>query len=172
MAIQYSWNLDPNVHWNATGERIVGNQCFQCASCGPPAGFRCVPIMQINTGLPLGYHRVHNSENVLYIECQQNSKHRSLPQILTSVAHTLFSGSWRKRYYHIHSAFIQHEFIDNYILILRAMSASQETCKPFVLCSVLLWSGNSCSSYGITLLQKGQSHDYSRRKEVNPDEYG
>ena len=25
--IQCAWNLDPSVHWNATGERIVGSQC-------------------------------------------------------------------------------------------------------------------------------------------------
>ena len=33
VAIQCTWNLDPNVHWNATGERIVGSQC---ASSGLP----------------------------------------------------------------------------------------------------------------------------------------
>ena len=27
VAIQCAWNLDPIVHWNATGERIVGSQC-------------------------------------------------------------------------------------------------------------------------------------------------
>ena len=27
VAIQCAWNLDPSVHWNATGERIVGCQC-------------------------------------------------------------------------------------------------------------------------------------------------
>ena len=26
-AIQCAWNLDPSVHWNVTGERIVGSQC-------------------------------------------------------------------------------------------------------------------------------------------------
>ena len=27
VVIQCAWNLDPSVHWNATGERIVGSQC-------------------------------------------------------------------------------------------------------------------------------------------------
>ena len=27
VAIQCAWNLDPSVHWNTTGERIVGTQC-------------------------------------------------------------------------------------------------------------------------------------------------
>ena len=27
VAIQCAWNLDPSVHWNATGERNVGSQC-------------------------------------------------------------------------------------------------------------------------------------------------
>ena len=27
VAIQCAWNLDPSVHWNATGEIIVGSQC-------------------------------------------------------------------------------------------------------------------------------------------------
>ena len=27
VAIQCVWNLDPSLHWNATGERIVGSQC-------------------------------------------------------------------------------------------------------------------------------------------------
>ena len=53
VAIQCAWNLDPSVHWNATGERIVGSQC---ASSGFPVVFQCVPIMQINTGSPLGHH--------------------------------------------------------------------------------------------------------------------
>ena len=32
--------------------------CFHCASSGLPVTIQCVPIMQINTGLPLGYHWV------------------------------------------------------------------------------------------------------------------
>ena len=38
VAIQCAWNLDPSVHWNATGEIIVGSQCvssvFQWSSSG------------------------------------------------------------------------------------------------------------------------------------------
>ena len=37
VAIQCAWNLDPSVHWNATGERIVGSQC---ASSGLPVAFQ------------------------------------------------------------------------------------------------------------------------------------
>ena len=91
---QCAWNLDPSVHWNATGEKNVGCQCassglpvaFQWSSsvfqlckltldrhwdttgCWhrpvwfqwhpsvlvAPVVFQCVPIMQINTGTPLG----------------------------------------------------------------------------------------------------------------------
>ena len=44
VAIQGAWNLDPSVHWDATGERIVGSQCvsivllvvFQWFSSGLP----------------------------------------------------------------------------------------------------------------------------------------
>ena len=44
VAIQCYWNLDPSVHWNATGERIVVSQCvssvlqvvFQWLSSGLP----------------------------------------------------------------------------------------------------------------------------------------
>ena len=34
VAIQCAWNLDPSVHWNATGERIVGSQCASISQCG------------------------------------------------------------------------------------------------------------------------------------------
>ena len=37
VAIQCAWNLDPSVHWNATGERIVDSQC---ASGGLPVAFQ------------------------------------------------------------------------------------------------------------------------------------
>ena len=44
VAIQCAWNLDPSIHWNATGERNVGSQCvssvlpvvFQWLSSGLP----------------------------------------------------------------------------------------------------------------------------------------
>ena len=37
VSIQCAWNLDPSVHWNATGERIVGSQC---ASSVLPVAFQ------------------------------------------------------------------------------------------------------------------------------------
>ena len=37
MAIQCAWNLDPSVHWNATGEGIVGSQY---ASSGLPVALQ------------------------------------------------------------------------------------------------------------------------------------
>ena len=40
VAIQWqssAWNLDPSVHWNATGERIIGSQCV---SSGLPVSFQ------------------------------------------------------------------------------------------------------------------------------------
>ena len=50
VAIQFDWNLDPSLHWKATGENIVGSQCV---SNVPPVILQCVTIMQIITGLPL-----------------------------------------------------------------------------------------------------------------------
>ena len=45
VAIQCAWNLDPSVHWNATGEIIVGSQCFSSVL---PVVFQwpssCVPV--------------------------------------------------------------------------------------------------------------------------------
>ena len=37
VAIQCAWNLDPSVHWNATGEMPV---CFQWSSSGLPVAFQ------------------------------------------------------------------------------------------------------------------------------------
>ena len=37
VAIQCAWNLDPSVHWNATGEMPV---CFQWSSSGFPVAFQ------------------------------------------------------------------------------------------------------------------------------------
>ena len=45
VAIQCAWNLDPSVHWNAIGERIVGSQC---ASSGVPVVFQW-----LSSGLPV-----------------------------------------------------------------------------------------------------------------------
>ena len=48
MAIQCAWNLDPSVHWNATGQKNVGSQCFQCASSGLPVAFQwCSSVFQL-----------------------------------------------------------------------------------------------------------------------------
>ena len=58
VAIQCARHLDPSVHWNATGERILVASVlpvvFQWSFSGFPVVFQCVPIMQINTGTPLG----------------------------------------------------------------------------------------------------------------------
>ena len=51
VAIQCAWNLDPSVYWNATGEINVGSQLISIVF---PVVFQCAPIMQINTGTPLG----------------------------------------------------------------------------------------------------------------------
>ena len=67
VAIQCTWNLDPSVHWNATGEMPV---CFQWSSSGFPVVFQCVPIMQINTGSPLGHHWVQASASVVPVASQ------------------------------------------------------------------------------------------------------
>ena len=45
VAIQCAWNLDPGVHWNVTGEIIVGSQC---ASNGLPVVFQW-----LSSGLPV-----------------------------------------------------------------------------------------------------------------------
>ena len=67
VAIQCAWNLDPSVHWNATGGMPV---CFQWSSSGFPVVFQCVPIMQINTGSPLGHHWVQASASVVPMASQ------------------------------------------------------------------------------------------------------
>ena len=67
VAIQCAWNLDPSVHWNATGEMPV---CFQWSSSGFPVVLQCVPIMQINTGSPLGHHWVQASASVVPVASQ------------------------------------------------------------------------------------------------------
>ena len=69
VAIQCAWQLDPSVHWNATGERnLVASVLpvvFWWSSSGFPMVFQCVPIMQINTGSPLGHHWVLASSSVV-----------------------------------------------------------------------------------------------------------
>ena len=76
VAIQCAWNLDPSVHWNATGEIIVGSQC---ASSGLPVVFQCVPIMKINTGSPLGHHWVLASASVVPVASQCTCGSSGLP---------------------------------------------------------------------------------------------
>ena len=119
VAIQCAWNLDPSVHWNATGEMPV---CFQWSSSGLPVAFQwsssvfqlckltldrhwdttgckhqpvwfqwhpsvlvapvvfqCVPIMQINTGLPLEHHWVLASASVAPVASQCTYGSSGLP---------------------------------------------------------------------------------------------
>ena len=68
VAIQCAWHLDPNVHWNATGEKMflasVLPVVFQWLSSG-------LPIMQINTGSPLGHHWVLASASVVPVASQR-----------------------------------------------------------------------------------------------------
>ena len=76
VAIQCAWNLDPSVHWNATGEMPV---CFQWSSSGFPVVFQCVPIMQINTGSPLEHHWVIASASVVPVAFQCTCGSSGLP---------------------------------------------------------------------------------------------
>ena len=76
VAIQCAWNLDPSVHWNATGEIPV---VFQWSSSGFPVVFQCVPIMQINTGSPLGHHWVQASASVVPVASQCTCGSSGLP---------------------------------------------------------------------------------------------
>ena len=76
VAIQCAWNLDPSVHWNATGELPV---CFQWSSSGFPVVFQCVPIMQINTGSPPGHHWVQASASVVPVASQCTCGSSGLP---------------------------------------------------------------------------------------------
>ena len=82
MAFQCTWTLDRSVHWNAIGERFVGNQlfpvCFQW-SIDLPMVFQCVPIMQINTGSPLGHHWVLASASVVPVASQCTCGSSGLP---------------------------------------------------------------------------------------------
>ena len=76
VAIQCAWNLDPSVLWNAIGEMPVA---FQWSSSGFPVVFQCVPIMQINTGSPLGHHWVQASASVLPVASQCTCGSSGLP---------------------------------------------------------------------------------------------
>ena len=83
VAIQCAWHLDPSVHWNATGERILVASVlpvvFQWSSSGFPVVFQCVPIMQINTGSPLGHHWVLASASVVPVAFQCTCGSSGLP---------------------------------------------------------------------------------------------
>ena len=83
VAFQCAWNLYPSVHWNATGEIILGASVlpvvFQWSSCGFPVVFQCVPIMQINTGSPLGHHWVLASASVVPVASQCTCGSSGLP---------------------------------------------------------------------------------------------
>ena len=54
-------------------------QCFQWSSSGLPVVFQCVPIMQINTGLPLGYHWALVSASVVPVASQCTCGSSGLP---------------------------------------------------------------------------------------------
>ena len=83
VAVQRAWNLDPSVHWNATGEIMliasVLPVVFQWSSSGFPVVFQCVPIMQINTGSPLGHHWVLASASVVPVAFQCTCGSSGLP---------------------------------------------------------------------------------------------
>ena len=53
--------------------------CFQCVSSGFPVVFQCFPIMQINTGSPLGYHWVLASASVVPVASQCTFDPSGLP---------------------------------------------------------------------------------------------
>ena len=60
VAIQCAWNLDPSVHWNATGENFLVVSVFHCASSvfqwpssDIPVCFNYVNQHWIDTGTPL-----------------------------------------------------------------------------------------------------------------------
>ena len=53
--------------------------CFQWSSSGFPVVFQCVPIMQINTGSPLGYHWVLASASVVPVASQCTCGSSGLP---------------------------------------------------------------------------------------------
>ena len=63
-------------HWrNASVLPVV----FQWSSSGFPVVFQCVPIMQINTGSPLGHHWVLASASVVPVASQCTCGSSGLP---------------------------------------------------------------------------------------------
>ena len=83
VAIQCAWNLDPSVHWNATREKMLVASVLpvllQWSSSRFLVVFQCVPIMQINTGSPLGHHWVLVSASVVPVASQCTRGSSGLP---------------------------------------------------------------------------------------------
>ena len=80
VAIQCAWNLNPSLHWNATGVRAsVLPVVFQWPSNGIPVVFQCAPIMQINTGSPLEHHWMLASASVVPVASQCTCGSSGLP---------------------------------------------------------------------------------------------
>ena len=67
VAIQCAWNLDPSVHWNTTGEMIVGSQC---ASRGLPVAFQWSSSVFQLCKLTLDRHWVLASASVVPVASQ------------------------------------------------------------------------------------------------------
>ena len=63
-------------HWRHASVLPV---VFQWCSSGFPVVFQCVPIMQINTGSPLGHHRVLASASVVPVASQCTCGSSGLP---------------------------------------------------------------------------------------------
>ena len=63
-------------HWRNASVLLV---VFQWSSSGFPVVFQCVPIMQINTGLPLGHHWVLASASVVPVASQCTCGSSGLP---------------------------------------------------------------------------------------------
>ena len=81
-AIQCAWNLDPIIHWNAAGKKLVASVlpvAFQWSSSGFPVVFQCVPVMQINTRLPLERHWVLASASDVPVASQCTCGSSGLP---------------------------------------------------------------------------------------------
>ena len=79
---QCALSLDPSVHWNATGERIVSSQCV---SSGLPLVFQwisqwCSTVFQLcKLKLPLGHHWVLASASVVPMASQCTCASSGLP---------------------------------------------------------------------------------------------
>ena len=63
-------------HWRNASVLPVG---FQWSSSGFPVVFQCVPIMQINTGSPVGHHWVLASASVVPVASQCTCGSSGLP---------------------------------------------------------------------------------------------